>query len=568
MKAATHLAFAGFTGVIAAGMGAPLGVAEGAALAAGSLLPDIDTSTSGLGRWVKPVSSVLERRFGHRTITHSLLGLTILGLLTAWLLLVNPAVWFWLLGGAATHILLDSHNITGVPLLYPLRAEFVTVTNRALRTPYGSPREFGYLAGFSLIAVVLVPFANDGFSPWFHRALGAPYGAVEDYLEWRNDFEVFADVDGFNLLTNEDVSGRFRVIDALAREKLLVEDETGRAFSAALKDADIQITRVKAWKGEPIVSSTYRVDLNGRLMGDLINSLPKGARRVQVNAGLELSDSVNVPPVMGYFSRVKASGKGLETRAATIGDLSPLSRYVISSGSAVIRAEYSPGSEALGSLSVVNSTPELRSHLLAIPDLPSVSGLVVEVGQDILEGELVARYVDDATLELDEAEAEAARSKVPDLEERVRVEKEAHEAKLAALSQTLSDAKIKLEQVAYMVERGAEPRNSLVEAQATQRRAEQAVLLERTAWTSQLSKLEAELRGAALTVAKAERRTAATLEQQWVKAPVSGLVSDIRIVEVTTKGVTLELVILEQSNLESTPVGQQNDNFKGTALLN
>ena len=476
-----------------------------------------------------------------------LLSLVLLGVLTSWLLLVAPGAWTWLLVGAASHILLDSHNVTGVPLLYPLRAEFVTITNRALRTPYGSPQEFGYLAGFAVVAITLVLFAHDGFAPWFHRALGAPYGAVEDYLEWRNDFEVFADVDGFNLLTNEDISGRYRVIDALKRDALLIEDDTGRAYSAALDGADIQIRRVKAWKGEPIVTSTYRLDLHGRLMSDLINSLPKGAQRVHVNAGLELNDHAELPPVVGYFPRITASGKKLETRGATVGDLAPLARYVIAAGSAVIRAEYSPGSEALANLTVASSTPEVKSHLLSIPDLPSVSGLIVETGQELTEGELVARYVDDSELEINEAEAGEARENVPALEERIQAEREAHDARVIALEQTTADATTRLEQVRYMVERGAEPKNSLVEAEAALRRSQQAVLMEKTGWTSTLTKLEGELRNAQLTIAKADQRTQATLQKQWVKAPVSGIVSDIRVTDVTTKGVTLEVMILEQT---------------------
>ena len=56
MRAATHLATAGLTGVIATGFGADLTVASGAALAVGSLLPDIDTQHSGLGRLIKPIS--------------------------------------------------------------------------------------------------------------------------------------------------------------------------------------------------------------------------------------------------------------------------------------------------------------------------------------------------------------------------------------------------------------------------------------------------------------------------------------------------------------------------------
>lgn len=41
----------------------------------GALLPDIDTPMSWIGRFAQPLAARLERRFGHRAVTHSLLGL-------------------------------------------------------------------------------------------------------------------------------------------------------------------------------------------------------------------------------------------------------------------------------------------------------------------------------------------------------------------------------------------------------------------------------------------------------------------------------------------------------------
>lgn len=139
MKAATHIAFAGVVGVTAAGFGASPGLVGAGALCLGSLLPDIDTAHSGLGRWVRPVSRVLERRFGHRTLTHSLLGTLLTACALSWLLLLNPAALVWLLVGYVSHVLLDTANISGVPLLWPWRLQFWLVGNRAWRVPYGSP---------------------------------------------------------------------------------------------------------------------------------------------------------------------------------------------------------------------------------------------------------------------------------------------------------------------------------------------------------------------------------------------------------------------------------------------
>lgn len=58
MRGATHLAFAGLVGVVGSGLGMAPGTVAGAALAVGALLPDIDTTTSGIGRYCKPLSGL------------------------------------------------------------------------------------------------------------------------------------------------------------------------------------------------------------------------------------------------------------------------------------------------------------------------------------------------------------------------------------------------------------------------------------------------------------------------------------------------------------------------------
>jgi membrane-bound metal-dependent hydrolase YbcI (DUF457 family) len=545
MRALTHLAFAGLTGVLAAGFGANPGVAGAAALAAGSLLPDIDSQHSGLGRMIKPLSGRLERRFGHRTLTHSFLGILIFGILTSWLLWLYPPIWIWLLVGVFTHLLIDTANVTGVPLLYPLRLQFWLVANRSWRVPYNSPREFTWLGVIALLTVCILPLSLDGFSPWFHRFMAVPYGAVDDYLQWRDSYEVFVDIKGYNLLTNEDIDGRYKVIDALHSEELLVEDETGRAYTVGLgQEANIHSQKIRAWRGEPLSVSTYRVDLAGRLMADLINALPKGAKLVLVNAEMTIKGTADSVSTVGYFPRVKVFGSTLEARAATIGDLSPYQHLVIENGSAVIRAEYPSGidpstlRQAQGEQA--SSLPSFKSHLLSIPDLPSISGLVVAIGDEVAEGEMVARYINDTKLELSQAELDAAQQEILDLEQNIGLAIDQHEAELQALEQTLTTAEKDLELMKVLVASDAEPRLKEVAAEETVKTAEQAILVENTAWTSKLATLEQSLRDARLTVARAE--------EQWVKSPVAGVVSDIRIQGVSVKGVTLEVMILERES--------------------
>ena len=429
------------------------------------------------------------------------------------------------------------------------------VHDRALRVPYGSPKEFSWLAVMSLSAIALVPLSLDGFGPWFHRAMGTPRGAVEDYLNWRDEFEVWVDIQGHNLINEEGVEGRFRVLDALGKDSLLVEDATGRAYSVSLDDsANIVSRRVAAWQGGRIVPNTYRVDLSGLLVSDFLASLPQGAKHVSLNAALELKGLTDLPPSLGHFRRVTRSGDTLELRAATAGDLAPFAHLAIEMGSAVVRAEYSEGTEVLASLELAAAAPRVKSHTLTIADLPSVAGLVVETGQEVQEGELIARYVDDAGLEVAQAEAEAAKARIPELEQTVTLEQEAHAAKLEALTQELEAAKDKLERTRFLVERGAEPTARLAEAQAAFNKAENAQAAEQTAWTSRKYGLETQLRDARLAAGRAELEGERELEKQWVRAPVGGLISDIRITGVSTKGVSLEVVLLERTEQDTQKV--------------
>lgn len=552
MKSSTHLAFAGLTGIVASGFGSDVGIAQYSVLAVGALLPDFDTQNSGFGRMIKPVSGAIERRFGHRTITHSLLGLLLVSILFSPLLLLSGNVWQWLLWGYATHLLLDTANITGVPLFYPNRLQFWTFHNRDWRVPYGSPKEFVWLSVICVMALVLMPLSINGFSPWFHRALGSVYGAVEDYQLWQNDYEVIAEVDGYNLITNEKVIDDFRVIDALGKELLLVEDITGKAFSVGLDDtASIQVRRVRIRKGQPLQRSSYRVDLTGRLVSDLLNSLPP-ANRVQMNAILEVNNAPSPPLLLGEYQRVKRSGSSLEVRAATQGDLAPYSHLLIKSGSAMIFAEYSPETDVIAT-EPQHSAPPLSSHVLTVAGLPSLSGLLVQQGQEVTEGEYIARYIDDSKLELSNLDKQSAVDEITSLQKSLELEQDSYELVLQQQKEQIENQVKEVERLDYLVLNGAEPKNKLTNAQNQLKEMQNNEIMLKTDWTSRKHGLESSLNGARVRLAKTENIQGAELSGQWVTAPVSGIVSDVRIAGSSKNGIDLAITILETEAVENVP---------------
>ena len=63
-------------------------------------------------------------------------------------------MFWWLLTGYASHLLLDTANIAGVPLLWPVKLRFWLVGNRSWRVPYGSPTEFYWFGAFCAVAAL------------------------------------------------------------------------------------------------------------------------------------------------------------------------------------------------------------------------------------------------------------------------------------------------------------------------------------------------------------------------------------------------------------------------------
>ncbi len=86
----------------------------------GSVLPDIDHPKSYLGRRFPLISKIVNRAFGHRTFTHSLLFCV---LVSVALMQTNTSVGIGTFFGILSHILLDilTPFSKGVSLFYPIK---------------------------------------------------------------------------------------------------------------------------------------------------------------------------------------------------------------------------------------------------------------------------------------------------------------------------------------------------------------------------------------------------------------------------------------------------------------
>ena len=116
----------------------------------GGIAPDIDQPTAPLWRNL-PIGHLLGKGVdkvlgGHRSVTHSLLGLALFGWFSHWLLhllnLIVPRmdahiVWWAFMIGMLSHLVLDTFTKEGVPWLLPIPIKFGIPPIKSLRVTTG-----------------------------------------------------------------------------------------------------------------------------------------------------------------------------------------------------------------------------------------------------------------------------------------------------------------------------------------------------------------------------------------------------------------------------------------------
>ena len=162
MLAITHCAIAlsGTSLILGTAEPLPLGLAI-----LGSQIPDIDTTTSTIGKIFYPISSWIEDRFPHRSVTHSLLASASIAVLA---LAVNH---FFLLGDIKIAIALplghllacfsDTFTKQGVQLFYPEPVWAISVSNPRRRLKTDGAAELWVLA------IAVSEAMPSGLSPYY-----------------------------------------------------------------------------------------------------------------------------------------------------------------------------------------------------------------------------------------------------------------------------------------------------------------------------------------------------------------------------------------------------------------
>ncbi|MBK8506131.1 MAG: metal-dependent hydrolase [Saprospiraceae bacterium] len=202
-------------------------------IAIASLLPDIDHTRSLIGKLLYPIAKPINRRYGHRTITHSLIFTFFLILLLRLVLIALnvPGPYTTLFGAAyLSHLVFDMMTVQGVPLFYPfLRNPCVLPGKASLRLNTNNLRsETSVFCFFLLSLFFLQPLFSQGFWTSYNRLFGtmkhlrSEFASSPDLLRCTVQYRIGTDL----------TTATGYVIDVLPQEVVLYDSVAFRTLGA------------------------------------------------------------------------------------------------------------------------------------------------------------------------------------------------------------------------------------------------------------------------------------------------------------------------------------------------
>lgn len=327
MTAPTHIAFAEFLYLlILTTTGVALNLPNALFIAGASVLPDIDTGASRIGKLLPFASLQLERRFGHRTLTHSLSFVGGLSVLLLPFCFLSDDIYICFLMGYLSHPLLDTATVNGVKLFYPfteLRCVFpLDVSNPGrYRVQTGSRVEKVLAVIFFTGCIPTFYIASQGYERFIRVTQGSIEAAVRDYEQFARDNFVVATIESYDMLTKQPLIGTFEIVGALGPTTLVFKSPDRRLHTLGESfKADYVAESVVCQKNRPSYASVRTIDMSNRLLAQL---------EAQVDTSIEnyffgdiaTMDKVSLPENIRLFSPVTGSGGDIKFNFATLNDI-------------------------------------------------------------------------------------------------------------------------------------------------------------------------------------------------------------------------------------------------------
>jgi len=226
MMAITHAVIAAAGTSLMLGTSAPLPLALAVM---GSQLPDLDSTRSVLGQVCFPLSSWIEDRYPHRTVTHSLL-------VSAILAVGSIALSYGLTGGLWAYVALpmghllscfaDTFTRQGVQLFWPEPIWCISVANPRRRLVTGGPGEYWVLiVAMALLVLGCWMATAGGVTGQVNQSLGLRGGSIATFNTHSNNRNVYAEIVGVWADDRSSADGRYLILGLEGRDFIVTDGQ-------------------------------------------------------------------------------------------------------------------------------------------------------------------------------------------------------------------------------------------------------------------------------------------------------------------------------------------------------
>lgn len=338
--------------------GHPPAPLEALAALGAALLPDLDSRQSYLGRLVPPLSSWLEHRFGHRTLTHALIP-QVLVLTAAWFLL--PTGFFIALAaGWLSHSLADMLTKSGVCWFWPSLARCVLPGNPRYRMEVMGLGEGWFLVSMAALGMLMMPLAQraEGTTGLIRSAIGNIEAARGDFDADKGHLTFTLTLRGRDNTTYADVSGRYAVIGPWREGGFILATPSGPRSTCRGGGCDWYAEHADLSRGERQDTTSFPLTA-AIATGEALQAAlsPLVADEVYLLGTFTAPESKPRPPT------IEVSGERVTLWYATPSDLARWAGRTLTAIDLTVQARHAPGADPGQPGTLEPSAPALDSRL-------------------------------------------------------------------------------------------------------------------------------------------------------------------------------------------------------------
>lgn len=297
-----------------------LGTANPAIILVGAiagLLPDVDISTSPAGRVLPWISRYFERRFPHRSCTHSLIASGAIAIFTygstfflgdKLLPLAHALTIGYFFGWFA-----DVFTRGGVEMFYPSSTRCVCPGNRNFRLRTGSNAEYGVLTALAALAFLVFSInSNGGLFTQFNRLIASPSGVEHIYNELGATHLIVAHIKGVRSSDRSRVLGDYMIVQAHG-QGFLVQSSSGQIYKAGTEpDAQIITEEITADVSKPAITNIEPLVLNEEPLLEKLLPFNRAGAMVFVSGQISVDDPESIQLIQDphQFLTIRPSESG------------------------------------------------------------------------------------------------------------------------------------------------------------------------------------------------------------------------------------------------------------------